>query len=273
MKLRNNVEMPQIGLGVYKMTDEEETYRAIQKALEVGYRMIDTASFYGNEEVVGRAIRESNVPREEIFVVTKIWNDDHGYTRAQEAIQTSLNRLGLDYVDALLVHWPVPGKYVETYEAVLDAVGEGLVRVPGVSNHTEDQLTALFEAYGEYPVLNQVEYHPYLQQEALMKYCNERDIKVTAWSPIGRGKLLNDPIIQAIASEYGVTPAQVILRWHLQEGRIIIPKSVTPSRIAENFDLGSFELADDAMTRIQSLSRDGRTGANPYEPDFMNHFK
>ena len=272
-QLKNGVPMPEIGLGVYKMTDEEEAYRAIRHALEVGYRSIDTAAFYHNEDVVGRAVRESGIPREEIFITTKVWNDDTGYEETLRAFEQSLEKLGLDYIDSYLTHWPVPGKYVETYRAILKLTEEGKVRAPGVCNHTIEQLETINEELGEYPNINQVEIHPYLQQRELMSFCREHHIAVTAWAPLGRGQALQDPVIHEVAKRYGITPAQTILQWHLQQGRIIIPKSVTPSRIEENFAVGQVELTDECMESINALERNGRTGANPAKPNFLEHFK
>ncbi|MBF4500507.1 aldo/keto reductase [Savagea sp. SN6] len=272
-QLKNGVPMPEIGLGVYKMTDEEEAYRAIRHALEVGYRSIDTAAFYHNEEVVGRAVRESGIPREEIFITTKVWNDDTGYEETLHAFEQSLEKLGLDYIDSYLTHWPVPGKYVETYRAILKLTEEGKVRASGVCNHTIEQLETIHEELGEYPNINQVEIHPYLQQRELMAFCREHHIAVTAWAPLGRGQALQDPAIREVAKRYGITPAQTILQWHLQQGRIIIPKSVTPSRIDENFAVGQVELTDECMESINELECNGRTGANPADPNFLEHFK
>lgn len=270
--LRNGVEMPKVGLGVYKMTNPEETVRAITVALETGYRAIDTASFYDNEKEVGEAIRISGIPREEIFVTTKVWNDDQGYDETLRAFEKSLSLLGLDYIDLYLTHWPVPGKFVDTYRAIERLYEEKLIRVPGVSNHHEKHLDELAKQVNVLPMVNQIEISPYLQQPELRHYCQERDIAVTAWSPLGRGQVLSDPVINQIAEAHGRTPAQVILKWHLQVGNIIIPKSVTPSRIKENFDLEGFTLTDDNMRLIEQLERDGRTGANPGLDNFMDYF-
>lgn len=270
--LRNGVEMPKVGLGVYKMTNPEETVRAITVALETGYRAIDTASFYDNEKEVGEAIRISGIPREEIFVTTKVWNDDQGYDETLRAFEKSLSLLGLDYIDLYLTHWPVPGKFVDTYRAIERLYEEKLIRVPGVSNHHEKHLDELAKQVNVLPMVNQIEISPYLQQPELRHYCQERDIAVTAWSPLGRGQVLSDPVINQIAEAHGRTPAQVILKWHLQVGNIIIPKSVTPSRIKENFDLEGFTLTEEDMQLIEELERDGRTGANPGLDNFMDYF-
>lgn len=271
--LANEQAIPEIGLGVYKMTDEQEAYDAMMHALKIGYRHIDTAAFYFNEEVVGRVIRDSGIPREELFITTKVWNDDAGYEATLAAFERSLEKLGLTYVDAYLTHWPVPGQFVETFRAILTLHEQGKVRVPGVCNHTIEQLETLHEALGVYPVLNQVEIHPYLQQHDLQQFCRDKEIAITAWAPLGRGTLLDDPTLVEIAKKHGRTVAQIILEWHLHEGRIVIPKSVTPSRIDENFQLNRIELTSEDMEAIHALERNGRTGANPADPDFMERFQ
>lgn len=271
--LENGVLMPRIGLGVYKMTDRKETIQAITKALETGYRSIDTASYYFNEVEVGEAIRESNIPRNELFITTKVWNDDQGYDETLRAFEKSLKLLGLDYIDAYLTHWPVPGKYVDTYRAIERLYEEKVVRVPGVSNHHQKHLRELEKSVNIMPMVNQIECHPYLQQESLRSYCEKRNIAVTAWSPIGRGVALDDDIIKQIAKKHQKTPAQVILRWHLQRDIIVIPKSVTPERIRENFTIKDFTLDQDDMDQIATLERNGRRGANPEDDNFMEYFE
>jgi diketogulonate reductase-like aldo/keto reductase len=265
--LENGVEMPIVGLGVYKMTDKEETLQAIATALNIGYRAIDTAALYYNEEEVGEAIRHANIPREEIFVTTKVWNSDQGYDNTLRAFETSLKKLNLDYVDLYLTHWPVAEKYVDTYRAIERLYDEKLIRVPGVSNHHERHLQELLASCNIAPIVNQVEVHPYLNQQELKAFCARNNIAVTAWSPLGRGHVLNDPQIQEIAKQYNVSPAQIILRWHLQNDTIIIPKSVTPSRIKENAELFHFELTSETMAQLNSLNRNERFGQNP------DHFK
>src|SRR5690625_2168347 len=268
-KLRNGVHMPQVGLGVYMMTDPEETINAVSEALKVGYRAIDTASYYENEKEVGEAIRTSGIPREELFITTKVWNDEQGYDETLRAFERSLELLGIDYFDLYLTHLPVPDKFIDTYRALERLYEEKLLRVPGVSNHSEKQLTLLESKVNVVPMVNQVECHPYLQQKSVIDFCNEREIALTAWSPLGKGTILQDELIQELAKVYEKTPAQIILRWHLQRDTIIIPKSVTPSRIKENFSLFDFELKEEDMERISKLDRDGRIGHDPDSYDFL----
>lgn len=262
-RLANGVEMPYVGLGVYLMTEKGVTYQSITKALEVGYRAIDTAAFYDNEEEVGEAIRHSEVPREDIFVTTKVWNDEQGYDETLRAFETSLRKLGLEYVDLYLTHWPIEDKFLDTYRAIERLYDEKLIRVPGVSNHHEHHLEKIFANANVPPMVNQVELHPYLSQQPLREFCKEHNIAVTAWSPIGRARLLNDEIIQDIASEYNKSAAQIILRWHYQNDIITIPKSVTPSRIEENFAIFDFELSNEAIARLNAINKNERYGKDP----------
>lgn len=262
-KLANGVEMPIFGLGVYKMTDPQETVGAITKALQVGYRAIDTAALYYNEEQVGEAIRHSGVPREEIFVTTKVWNSDQGYDNTLRAFEVSLKKLGMDYIDLYLTHWPVEGKYPETYRAIERLYEEKLIRVPGVSNHHEQHLTEVLKVAQTPPMVNQVEAHPYLSQEPLRVFCKEHGIAVTAWSPLGRGGVLHDEAIVQVGEKHGKSPAQVVLRWHIQNDILVIPKSVTPSRIEANADIFDFELTHEDMKVLNGLNRNKRFGQNP----------
>ncbi|MEK4533249.1 MAG: aldo/keto reductase [Solibacillus sp.] len=262
-KLANGAEMPYLGLGVYKMTDRDETLEAIEAALDLGYRAIDTAALYYNEEEVGEAIRHSSVPREDLFVTTKVWNSDQGYDNTLRAFETSLKKLDMDYVDLYLTHWPVEHKYVDTYRAIERLYDEKLIRVTGVSNHHEHHLKTILATCNVAPMVNQIEAHPYLTQEPLRAFCEQQQIAVTAWSPLGRGKVLNDETIIRIADEYNVSPAQIILRWHLQNDVIIIPKSVTASRIKENSELYHFELTNETMQQLNALNRNERFGQNP----------
>lgn len=262
-ELTNGVKMPMLGLGVYKMTDRDETLQAITTALDLGYRAVDTAALYYNEEEVGEAIKHSSVPREDIFVTTKVWNSDQGYDNTLRAFETSLKKLDMDYIDLYLTHWPVKEKYVETYRAIERLYEEKLIRVPGVSNHHEHHLKDILASCNIAPMVNQIEVHPYLSQESLRNYCAQEQIAVTAWSPLGRGNVLKDDTIVRIAHEYNVTPAQIILRWHLQNDVIIIPKSVTPSRIKENSELYHFELTKETMQELNSVNRNERFGQNP----------
>ncbi len=261
--LANGVEMPYLGLGVYKMEDHEEALNAMATALKLGYRAIDTASLYNNEREVGEAIRASGIPREEIFVTTKVWNNDQGYDETLRAFETSLKKLGLDYVDLYLTHWPVEDKFIDTYRAIERLYEEKLIRVPGVSNHHQHHLEKIFAKANVKPMVNQVECHPYLQQDELRAFCREHEIAVTAWSPIGKGRLLNDNTLVKLAEKYGKTPAQIVLRWHYQNDTITIPKSVTPSRIAENMQIFDFELSNEDMLEIKMINKNERYGQNP----------
>lgn len=261
--LANGIEMPVLGLGVYKMTNHDETIQAITKALEVGYRAVDTAALYENEKEVGEAIRHSGIPREDIFVTTKVWNSDQGYDNTLRAFEVSLEKLGMDYVDLYLTHWPVEDKFTETYRAIERLYEEKLIRVPGVSNHHEHHLEKLLVKANIAPAVNQIELHPYLSQESLRAYCVEHQIAVTAWSPLGRGVVLEDQVIQAIGEQYGKTAAQIVLRWHLQHGIIAIPKSVTPHRIIENAQIFDFELKAEHMQALDALNQNKRFGKDP----------
>ena len=262
-RLQNGIHMPILGLGVYKMTNPEETHQAITMALDVGYRAIDTAALYYNEEEVGEAIRHSNVAREDIFVTTKVWNSDQGYDNTLRAFETSLKKLNLEYLDLYLTHWPVTDKFVDTYRAIERLYDEKLIRVPGVSNHHDSHIQQILSKANTAPMVNQVELHPYLTQEPLRRYCSENNIAVTAWSPLGRGGVLTDETLVRIGEQYGKSAAQVTLRWHLQNDIIIIPKSVTPARIQENAAIFDFELSIEHMAQIDALNRNQRFGQNP----------
>jgi diketogulonate reductase-like aldo/keto reductase len=265
--LHNGVKMPQFGLGVYLAEAGQTTVNAVKKALEVGYRSIDTAAIYKNEQSVGQAIKESGIKREDIFVTSKVWNDDQGYESTLKAFEDSLERLGFDYLDLYLIHWPVKGKYVETWKAMEKLYEEGKVRAIGVSNFHIHHLEELLSEAKHKPVVNQIELHPFLAQEEIRAFCKKHEIAVEAWSPIGRGKLLDEPTINHIASKHNKTAAQVILRWHIQQNIIVIPKSVTPSRIEENANIFDFELSQEEMQQIDALNRNERFGSNPEKYD------
>lgn len=267
IRLNDGHSIPQLGFGVFKV-DPAETERIVTDALEVGYRHIDTARIYGNEEGVGQAIARAEVSRDELFITTKVWNDDQGFDSTLAAFDASMKRLGLDTLDLYLIHWPTPEKdtYVDTWKALLRLREEGRVRAVGVCNFEVDHLRRLEDETGEFPAINQIELHPYLQQEELRAFHAANGILTEAWSPLASGgDVLKDEKVAAIAAKHGVTPAQAILRWHLDIGNVVIPKSVTPSRIAENFDLFGFALDADDLAAIATLDRSHRTGPDPVE--------
>ena len=260
--LNNGVQMPWLGLGVWKVTAEGEARRAIHAAIEAGYRSIDTARIYKNEEDVGEAIRTSGVPRDEIFVTTKIWNEDQGYDRTLIAFEESRKRLGLDVIDLLLIHWPGTDKFQDTWRAFEKLYKDGFVRAIGVSNFKVHHLKKLAETSSIVPAVNQVEYHPLLTQKELLAYAKQNGIQLEAWSPLMQGNL-DQPVLQELAAKYGKSVAQIILRWDIQSGVVTIPKSVTPSRIAENGNLFDFSLSDEDMAKIDGLNQDHRFGSDP----------
>lgn len=263
--LNNGVAMPQLGFGVWQVPDTEaET--AVRTALDAGYRSIDTAAVYGNEEGTGKALTGSGVPREELFVTTKLWNSDHGYDAALRAFDESLRRLGLDHVDLYLIHWPSPAKdkYLETWRALEKIYADGRARAIGVSNFQPAHLQRVLDEGSVAPVLNQVELHPDFAQADVRAFHAAHNIATEAWSPLGQGKgLLDDPVLRQLGEKHGRTPAQVALRWHLQLGNVVIPKSVTPSRIRENIDVFGFELDDADMAAVAGLDAGNRIGDNP----------
>jgi diketogulonate reductase-like aldo/keto reductase len=260
--LSNGVVMPWFGLGVYKVQEGDEVERAVSTAIEAGYISIDTAAFYQNEEGVGRAVRASGVPRDKLFITTKVWNTDQGYESTLKAFEESRKKLQLDYVDLYLVHWPVPGKYKDTWRALEKLYEDGLVRAIGVSNFQIHHLEDLAASANVRPMVNQVEYHPLLTQKPLLKYCRENGIQLEAWSPLMRGNL-DLPPLKELAQKYGKTPAQIVLRWDLQHEVVTIPKSVTPERIRENANVFDFELSAEDMERIDGLNQNRRFGADP----------
>ncbi|HWD02403.1 MAG TPA: aldo/keto reductase [Amycolatopsis sp.] len=264
LTLNNSVSIPQLGFGVYKVR-AAQAESVVATAIEAGYRSIDTATLYGNEAEVGAAVRASGLPREELFVTTKVWNDSHGYDATLRAFDRSMAELGLEQLDLYLIHWPQPrlDRYVETWRAVEQLYRDGRVRAIGVSNFGIPQLRRLLDEAEVVPAVNQVELHPWLQQLPLRTFHAEHGIATEAWSPLARGRLLADRAITALAAKYGKSPAQLVLRWHLQQGIIAIPKSVTPSRIRENFAVFDFELAEDDLTALAELDEGRRTGSDP----------
>jgi diketogulonate reductase-like aldo/keto reductase len=252
-RLDKGVEMPVLGLGVWLVSSGGDTRRAVRSALACGYRLIDTARAYGNERDVGRAIRESGLPREEVFVTTKLWNSDHGYEAARRACRASLRDLGLDYVDLYLIHWPVPGLRQETWEAMAALRDEGLCRAVGVSNYTIRHLEELRDASPVPPAVNQVEFHPFLHQRELLDYCRRRGIAVEAYSPLARGVRLSEPALVSVGRKHEKTPAQVLIRWALQHGTVPIPKSSRPERIRENAAVFDFSLDPGDMETLDRL--------------------
>ncbi|WP_077324292.1 aldo/keto reductase [Virgibacillus siamensis] len=268
--LNNGLKMPQLGFGVWQVPDEKAT-PSVKKALEVGYRSIDTAKVYENEEGVGRALAAADIPREDLFITTKVWNSDQGYDNTLKAFDKSLERLGLDYVDMYLIHWPTPefDDYVETYKAMEKLYNDGRVKAIGVCNFNIEHLQRLLDECDIVPAVNQVECHPYLQQKEMKEFCKQHNIFVESWSPLmSGGDVLSNDVVKGIADQYGKTIAQVVLRWHLQSNSIVIPKSVTPSRIEENFDVFDFELSEDDMNKIAELDCNHRNGP---EPSQMNN--
>jgi 2,5-diketo-D-gluconate reductase A len=264
VELNDGGTMPRIGFGVFQVAPEE-TVEAVSYALQTGYRAVDTAAAYANEREVGGAVRASGIGREEVFVTTKLWNSDHGRESAHRAFDRSLDHLGFDYVDLYLIHWPAPGRglYVDTWEALIELKAAGRARSIGVSNFEIQHLERVVDATGVAPAVNQVELHPRLQQPELRRFHSDHGIVTEAWSPIAKGRVLDDPVVTELAMWYDRTPAQIVLRWHLQLGNVVIPKSVTPTRIEENFRVFDFTLDDDAMRRIEALDAGERTGPDP----------
>jgi diketogulonate reductase-like aldo/keto reductase len=266
--LNNGVDIPQVGFGVFRVPPEE-TVRAVLSAIEAGYRSIDTASLYGNEAGVGRAVADCGLPREDLFVTTKLWNDDQGYDSTFRAFEASLRRLGLDYVDLYLIHWPKPSldRYVETWRAFEKLHLDQRVRAIGVSNFQAAHLQRLLDETRVVPAVNQVELHLGLQQEPLRRFHTRHGIVTEAWSPLGQGHALRGPVVAELAQAHGRTPAQVVLRWHLQLGNVVIPKSTRPSRIRENIALFDFALSDTDMAALAGLEAGTRLGPDPDERD------
>ncbi|MFB7343250.1 aldo/keto reductase [Streptomyces hydrogenans] len=264
VELNNGVGIPQLGFGVFQVPDDETT-SAVGAALEAGYRSVDTAAIYGNETGVGRALAASGLPREELFVTTKLWNADQGYDATLRAFDASLAKLGLAYLDLYLIHWPTPARdlYVDSWRAVERLASEGRIRAAGVSNFQPAHLRRLLDSSSLVPAVNQIELHPGLQQSELRAFHAEHGIATEAWSPLAQGAVLDDLAITAIAARTGKSPAQVVLRWHLQLGNVVIPKSVTPARIRQNLDVFDFRLTDEDMAAVAATDRGLRTGPHP----------
>ncbi|KOX12456.1 aldo/keto reductase [Nocardiopsis sp. NRRL B-16309] len=266
--LNNGLRIPQLGFGVWQVRDDDVVH-AVSTALETGYRSIDTAAAYGNEAGVGEAVRRSGLDRDDVFVTSKLANPDQGYDATLRALDASLQRLRMDRLDLYLIHWPLPGRdlYVPTWKALERLYAEGRVRAIGVCNFQPAHLERVMEEGGIAPMVNQVELHPLLTQSDLRAFDAKHGIVTEAWSPLGQGNLLDHPTITAIAREYERTPAQILLRWHIQLGNVVIPKSVTPERIRSNFEIFDFELAEADMDRVSGLNTDSRYGPDPDEFD------
>ncbi|WP_406481453.1 aldo/keto reductase [Streptomyces platensis] len=271
IKLNNGIAMPQLGYGVWQVEDEQAA-TAVGQALDAGYRSIDTAMIYGNEEGTGRALAASGIARDELFVTTKLWNADQGHDAALRAFDTSLAKLGLEYVDLYLIHWPLPARdtYIETYQALEKIYADGRAKAIGVSNFLPEHLERLMGETSIVPAVNQIELHPQFPQAASRAFHARHDIVTEAWSPIGQGRgLLEHPTLVELAAKHGKSPAQVVLRWHVQLGNVAIPKSVTPSRIAENIDIFDFELDDADLTALAGLDTGTRLGPDPVAFDVV----
>ncbi len=267
--LNDGNSIPQVGLGVWQ-TPPEDTERAAATALDAGYRHIDTAAGYFNEREVGQAVAASGLPREDVFVTTKLWNADQGYESTLAAFDASMKRLGMEYLDLYLIHWPMPAKnaFVDTFKAFAHLRDQGRIRSIGVSNFEPEHLRILVDGIGIVPAVNQVELHPLLQQQELREVHAQLGIATEAWSPLGQGSLLSNPAVTAVAEAHGKTPAQVLIRWHIQLGNIVIPKSVTPERIVSNFDVFDFELSEQYVASISSLGDGTRLGPDPRSFNF-----
>ena len=266
-QLANGIEMPRLGLGVWRVEDNDAT-NSVKWAIENGYQLIDTAAVYKNERGVGEGIRQSNTKREDLFITTKLWNADQGYDSAHQAFNDSLERLGLDYVDLYLIHWPVEGKFNDSWKAMEEIYESGRAKAIGVSNFHQHHIEELMKTAKIKPMVDQIELHPTLTQVELREFLAKEDIAVEAWSPLGQGKILQNPTLVEIAEKHDKSAAQVIIRWHLQSDSIVIPKSVHEERIKENFDVFNFDLNDDEMKRIDALNINERLGADPDNFDF-----
>ncbi len=267
VRLNNGIEMPQFGLGVYKAANGTEVTTAVEAAIQAGYTLIDTASFYQNESGVAAGVKNSGINREDIFLTSKVWNTDQGYESTLNAFERTLKELEVEYLDLYLIHWPVGDRFLDTWRAFEKLYKEGYIKAAGVSNFQIHHLEKLLANSSLVPAVNQVELHPRLTQIELRDYCQQKNIQVESWSPLGRGRLLHEPTIEYVAKKYEKTPAQIIIRWHLQNELVVIPKSVTPERIAENADVFNFELSGEDMNVLNQLNMNERFGQHP------DHFK
>jgi len=271
--LHNGVKMPCLGIGTYKVENGSTVIESVKEALKVGYRHIDTAAFYNNEDGVGTAIKESGVSREDIFLVSKVWNSDQGYEKTLKAFHSSLKKLGTNYLDLYLIHWPTP-LHKETWRALEKLYKDGFIRAIGTSNFTVNHIKDIMADAEILPMVNQVEFHPYLVQSELRKFCRENSIQLEAWSPLMRGKIIEIPLLQELAEKYGKTISQIVLRWDLQMGVVTIPKSTNPSRIKENAGVFDFQLSEEDVNKILLLDKGLRVGSDPDKvyacPDIFN---
>ena len=270
IKLNDHSSIPQLGFGLYLIPDDEAN-TAVQQAFKAGYRSIDSAQIYQNEAGLGRAIKEGGIKRDELYITTKIWNSEQGYDTTLKSFDVSMNKLGLEKLDLLLIHWPSAhrGLYVDTWKAMIQLQRNGRVKSIGVSNFAIEHLTQILDATSVVPVINQIELHPHFQQKELRAFHEKNNIKTEAWSPLGQGKVIADPVVKTIAEKHKKSPAQIILRWHMDSGLIAIPKSVTPSRIQENIQIFDFKLDADDMRAMEKIdNKSGRIGPDPVTAEF-----
>jgi methylglyoxal/glyoxal reductase len=263
VELRNGVKIPYLGLGVFQVKEGDEVIQAVKCALETGYRHIDTASLYGNERGVGRAVKESGISRDKIFVTTKVWNSDQGYDETLRAFDVSLKKLDFQCIDLYLVHWPVKNKFTDTWKALERLYSEGSVRAIGISNFMKHHIELLMRSCKEIPMVNQMEFHPYLVQQDLIDYCNANKIQYESWSPLMQGNIVDVPELDQIAKKYDKNAAQLVLRWNLQKGVVTIPKSIHKERIISNAGIFDFSITPDDMKRINNMDKGRRFGADP----------
>jgi len=263
VKLNNGIEMPWLGFGVFLTKEGKEVIDAVTFALDIGYRSIDTAAIYGNEEGVGKAVRESGISRSDIFITSKVWNAHQGYETTFHAFNKSLEKLQMDYLDLYLIHWPKGSRSVETWKAMEELLGQGRIKAIGISNFKDHHIADLLPHCEIIPAINQVEFHPELAQPELLEYCNLQSIRLEAWSPLMQGRVTQVPVLQSLATKYGKTPAQITLRWDLQKGVVTIPKSVTQERIKSNTDIFDFELSKEDIVKIDQLDINNRIGPDP----------